>query len=61
MGTLRIKREESISSPEETQMIEQVIYARQAQGSPTPAMAVTQNGFIRAGAGLISNSMMEID
>jgi hypothetical protein len=48
-------------APEDTEMIEQMISARQEQTSPTPAAAVTQNGFIRAGAGLISNAMIEMD
>jgi len=55
------KKSKETRTPEEMQMVEQLYFLRQEQGSITPAMAVTQNGFIRAGAGLISNSIMELE
>ncbi len=48
-------------SEEEGQMLNQVYFSRQDRTRVTPAVAVSENGFVRAGAGLVSNSMMAFD
>ena len=42
-------------------MFDRFVEMRQDEASPTPAKAVGQNGFIRAGVGLISASVMQLD
>src|SRR5258708_661779 len=54
------KLEEKSAGPgsqDEMQMREQLYYLRQERTSTTPAAAVSQNGFIRAGMGLVSTSI----
>jgi len=49
------------TAQDEMEMLERTYYMRRQRISPTPAAAVTQNGFVSAGAGLISNSMTGIE
>jgi tetratricopeptide (TPR) repeat protein len=62
LAASKIKLEQKSEDPkpqEDTEMFEQIYSMGQERTSVTPAIAVTQNGFIRAGIGLISKSMMD--
>ena len=53
---LEEKSQDSAEEEDESGMFEQFIRMRQEQASMTPAKAVAENGFIRAGSALISGS-----
>jgi hypothetical protein len=50
------KLEEKAGQENEEEMVERMTYVRRPEQPTTPASAVTQNGFIQAGAYLIGNS-----
>jgi tetratricopeptide (TPR) repeat protein len=57
----KLEQKSKDPSPEEMQIQEQTYFIRQERVPSTPAMAVAQNGFIRAGVSLIADSSMEME